>query len=34
MLAIFGLLPMVYPVILGFLITSKSRSEQAMAWEE
>ncbi|MDA7660025.1 hypothetical protein N8556_00445 [bacterium] len=34
MLAVFGLLPMVYPVILGFLITSKSRSEQAMAWDE
>ena len=34
MLAIFGLLPMVYPVILGFLITSKSRAEQAMNWQE
>lgn len=34
MLAIFGLLPMVYPVILGFLITSKSRADQAMNWAE
>ena len=34
MLAAFGLLPMIYPVILGFLITSKSRSEQATNWQE
>lgn len=33
MLAVFGLLPMVYPVIVGFLVTSKSRTEQAMNWE-
>ena len=34
MLAAFGLLPMVYPVILGFLLTNRTRSEQAMDWQE
>lgn len=34
MLAVFGLLPMIYPVILGFLITSRSRAEQADNWQE
>ena len=34
MLAAFGLLPMFYPVILGFLLTNRTRSEQAMDWQE
>ena len=34
MLAIFGLLPMVYPVIVGFLITSRGRMSDAEAWME
>ncbi len=34
MLAIFGLLPMVYPVIVGFVITSRGRMSDAEAWME
>ena len=34
MLAIFGLLPMVYPVIVGFLITSRGRMSDVEAWME
>jgi hypothetical protein len=34
MLAIFGLLPMVYPVIVGFVITSRGRMSDVEAWME
>jgi hypothetical protein len=32
MLAIFGLLPVIYPVIVGFMITSRKRVDDAEAW--
>ena len=34
MLPIVGLLPIIYPVIVGFLITSRTRLEDAEAWED
>ncbi|RPG22495.1 MAG: hypothetical protein CBB69_000690 [Phycisphaera sp. TMED9] len=34
MLPLFGLLPLIYPVIVGFLITSRTRLEDAEAWED
>jgi hypothetical protein len=33
-LAIFGALPIIYPAIIGFLVTSRKRLDQADAWEE
>ena len=34
MLSIFGALPLVYPVIVGFLITNRTRLEDVEAWED
>ena len=33
-LAIFGAMPMVYPLIVGFLLTGKRRSAQVEQWSE
>ncbi len=33
-LAIFGAMPMIYPLIIGFLLTGKRRAEQVEHWSE
>jgi hypothetical protein len=32
-LAIVGALPIIYPAIIGFLVTSRTRQEQAESWD-
>lgn len=33
-LAIFGAIPIIYPAIIGFLVTSRTRLEQADSWDQ